>query len=538
MKFIVEIKNNRLFINEKEEDFSKERCLFFGNIYNINAFDSSSANIEDKVLKLYEENPKILKELNGEYIIIILSHGKIKLIRDKMGSKNIYYAFLKKQFICTNELKTIIEKYKECLEIDKEALGCYLRYLYIAAPRTIFKNVYKVREGEIVEIVDYQIPIIKRKKYYDLIKEYKKLKNKERNYKKARENIKEKLEEAVKVRAQNQKKIGVYFSAGIDSTLIASLAKKQNFDVHTYTIGFYEKERNEADKAKKIASYLKTNHHEYYLSREKAKEIIKTSVQIYSEPFADPSLIPTIFLNEQVDKDVDVVLTGDGADQLFLGSEISVYYYSSIKSIFKKDHALRTTLSLKLGGLKKAYRGYEVSKNFIEEIPPLYIEPIKERIKQSYMLMDILYFLSNRLMSKVSFPASYYHITLTHPFNDDEVVKEALKLKYSFKRRKGIKKYIVKDILYDFIPKELLNETKSGFGIPLENWVQEIFKEDILKFSKLDILEKQGLFSNTKITIIMNKLERNEINRRESYVLFAYYIFQLWYQEYMEDLWI
>ena len=148
--------------------------------------------------------------------------------------------------------------------------------------------------------------------------------------------------------------------------------------------------------------------------------------------------------------------------------------------------------------------------------------------------MDILCFCSNRLMVKMGFPANYYNIPLAHPFTDDEVVKEALMLKFSFKRRKGIKKYIVRDILNDYIPKELLDNGKHGFGIPMESWIYDVFKEDILEFSTPDILKEQDLFPHEKIAIIMDKLKNKSLNRNEMYVLFAYYVFQLWYFEYMK----
>ena len=152
------------------------------------------------------------------------------------------------------------------------------------------------------------------------------------------------------------------------------------------------------------------------------------------------------------------------------------------------------------------------------------------------MLNDIKTFLSCNLFYKVSNPANYYGLNLAHPFVDNIVVQKSLQIKHKFKYYQNITKYILKNIVYQKIPQSYLNQKKNGFGIPLEKYLYNIFYNDIIKFSNYEILKKQNLFDKQFLKLL-KKLQNKSLDRRECNIIFAYYIFQLWYQEYIEDLW-
>ncbi len=527
----------KVYKDNKEIKLNKNNCFVIGNIYNLDALKKFSKNksLEDKVISLYlEYKDKLFEKLNGEYLIILIIDEKVILAKDRMGSKQVYYAKFKNDFIISTSLKYFIENYKEKLVIDKKVLSNYLCYSYITEPKTIFKKVYKLSAGSYL-VYDSKIKV---KKYYNLIKEYRCNKNRINKEDVAENEILNSLMSSIKLRTKNKNNIGIFFSAGIDSTLIASLTKLiPDKSISTYTIGFLEEEKNEAKEAKKIAKYLKTNHHEVYLDKKLVDKIIKEIPKVYSEPMGDPSIIPTILLNQFVAKDLDIILTGDGADQLFCGS--SAYDNQDFDSFFEKLINLKSYVFHKMASGSVFIGRKRQTMDFVDIKPKSYcnVFSLNPNSRIRYMLYDIKTFLASRLFGKVDFPSRYYGVMLAHPFVDNDVVEKTLMLNQKFKYNKKEKKYILKKILYKNIPGEMLNHNKKGFGIPTTKWLYEIFKDDIIKLSNSKIIEKQGLFSVKKINNEIKRLKNKELGAKESYIMFSYYMFQLWYKEYIEDLW-
>lgn len=198
----------------------------------------------------------------------------------------------------------------------------YFRYHYINPPQTIFKNIYKIKHGHYV--------IFKNNKkydnvYWDVIEEFNNnLEQLEKNFDVAKTILNKELCNFIENIVKKEENIGVYISGGIDSSLVAALCSKYSTrKINTFSIGFYEEEYNEADKSRKIAEFLGTNHHELYITKEKLLETIKKISQYYSKPFSDSSELPTIILKEFAkENNIKVALTGDGADQLFCGCSI------------------------------------------------------------------------------------------------------------------------------------------------------------------------------------------------------------------------
>lgn len=543
MKNIVVTKKDKkvkIYIDNKKINYKDKYCILIGNIYNIDELYDSKNNfsIEEKLLELYDKyKEKLFYKLSGEYAIIFIKDNNVTLVRDRIGSKQLYYGYLDNTFICSNTLEYFINNYKQYLTIDKQILSNYLCYCYIQEPNTIFQNIYKVNSGN---YIIYKNNKILCNQYYNIVEHYLNNKEKIKNIKLSKQQLEDKLFTAITSRCNNAQNIGIFLSAGIDSTLIATLAKKTNKNIHTYTIGFNEKERNEADKARKISKYLNLQYHEFYLDHDTAKHIVYLLPKIYSEPFADPSIIPTFFLHQHVSKDLDIILTGDGADQLYCGSNI--YCKLNNYSYFKKN--ISVFLKKVIYQKKQYLKWYENNKKYttlmFSDISPndycnISLFHGKRQIK--YMMFEIKSFLANRLFSKVSFSAIYNNINISHPFIDNDFVDTTFKIKYKYKYYKKEKKYILKDLLYDKIPQELLNNKKNGFGIPLKKWIYNIYKEDIIKLSNSKILKRQGLFPVSKIEQEIEKLKNETLSQDECTIMFSYYMFQLWYQYYIEDLW-
>lgn len=533
MDFVIERKKDTIsvFVDNKKIKITGDYCYFSGNIYNIDEIDNSHQKIEKKILKLYiDHGVDIFNKINGEYFIAMVINKKIILIRDKIGSKQIYYSIIDGNFVASTSLKYFICNYKDSLKIDNQSLANYLCYFYINEPRTIFKNVYKLCTGSSL-VYNNKIRI---KKYFNLVKYYLKHKNKINDLELAEEQLEKELKKSLSKRIGNKENIGVFLSAGVDSTLITSLLKEiTDKNINAYTIGFHEIERDESNNAKLIAEYLKVNHFIYNLDQDKAIQAINKIPKIYSEPFADPSIIPTVFLNENVDKNQEVILTGDGADQLFSGSNV---YDSLIK-----NERLSLKSILKYLIREKSYEYIFMPKKYVTKLyfdvkPERYFTLFNKILKPQslYMLFDLTIFLPNRLLTKMNFAKSYHKLNVVHPFVDDGVLFTGLKINNKYNRVE--KKYILKKMLFKRVPSHLLNNGKNGFGIPLKKWLYGFLKFEIMKYSTPEIIEKQGIFSLSKISDQIKKLNEETLDHKECSVMFSYYMFQLWYCEYIDNL--
>ncbi len=540
------VKNKKeLYINNKKKDLNKSYCFLIGNIYNLDDLNNfnNKLSLEKKILKLYNiYGQELFKKLNGEFALILIINGQIILVRDGLGSKNLYYYQEKGTFICTNNLANIIKIYSKKLKISHQQLSNFLVYDYIQAPYTIFEDVYKLQAGTAL-IYEKKVTL---DKYYNIENEYCLNKNKIKNESEALKELESKLLNALKLRIKDKEKIGVLLSAGIDSTLISSLLKKLNVnDLNTYTVGFFDEERNEATNAKEIAQYLKTCHHEYYLKEEKVLAITHKIPFLYADLLSDPSIIPIIFLNDKIkNEDIDVFVSGDGADQLFCGSNVydTFFIKNKVKGILKYSNSLMNNEKYSYQDVQNIYRmgvsRDSVVKQIIDVIPNGYsvvsTKHLKPQIK--FMLNDIQTFLANRLFLKQNISSTHYDLAVTHPFIDNDLVETSLKLNHKFKYNHRNKKYILKKLLDNYIPQDMLNKSKKGFGIPLKIWIYTVFKDDILKYSQIKDLKNQRLFKINSMQDLLNKLKNNSLSLEEIKVLFSYYIFQLWYYTYIDKL--
>jgi len=514
-----------------------------GQIYNlkelINQFPNNNCKTEeDKIKYLFNiYNYKLFNMLEGQFLLLIYDkkENSLYLVRDKMGTKHLYYYVLNDNLYFSCDLKDIIEIDGFNKDIDINQLGYYLCRGFINAPNTIFKNVFKLESGEFIKFDGVKLS---KNKYWNLYACYKKRKIDKRSFNIVKEELKSRIEESIKDRLSTASNVGIFLSGGIDSSLIAAICNKYTDKViNTYTIGFYESKTNEANEAKKIAEYLNTNHHEKYLNKNEALGLIKKSIKIYSEPFADQSIIPTILLNEFASKDNNsIILTGDGADQLFCGSTVydnmnPIYAIRKILSNIKnKNTNYKSPFDIVPNMF---YRKQKIVKKILNyDNAPIVYKNKCLNMKEKYTLFDISTYLENGLFRKIYYPSNYYNLKLNSPLSDVCIVKYSLDIKMKYKYYRGNKKYILKEILYDYMPSNLLSNEKKGFGIPLVEWVNEIFLNYIKNISNEEFLEKQNIFKNNTISQLINDFKTNK-SYAYALILFHYYVFQLWYNEYI-----
>ena len=505
-----------------------------------------------------------VSHFNGMFAIALLDlkQNTLFLVRDRFGKKPLYYYIDNEEVSFASELKPIIKYENFKKELNTDVLGEFLTKQYITAPRTIFKNVYKVRPGEIISISDYNL---KKSFFWDYNEIYNKRKNTyKKSYKNAITEMKSLLEQAVEYRMIADVPVGVLLSGGFDSSVITALAqRKSSKKIKTYTIGFNDKSLNEAEYAKEIASYLGTEHTEYYISEVDMLRLVKDLPKFYDEPFADSSQIATMLVSQMAKKDVTVVLGGDGADELFggyrthkllpfaqcldgIGALINFLYsnFSFVNKIYERlPFAAKMIISNRDRRYKTQFEKYmnlnltrKILKNSNNELfDESYIHEKKWQIRR--MILDTQTYLPDDIMCKVDRASMSCSLESRAPFLDYNFAEFALSLPQKFKFHKSNGKRILKDLAYSMIPKYLLDRPKAGFSVPVAEWLQNELKEDLLSFCDTEFLERQNIFNVDEtqelIHSFLNTAVEKKRGKKIDSFIWGYFVFQQWYKEYM-----
>lgn len=430
---------------------------------------------------------------------------KLYLLRDRIGEKPLYYGFMGDTFVFASDVACIAALDGFQNPIHKDVLGIYFIHGYIPAPYSIYENIYKLEPGCILEIKSpfnkYSIST------YWSIKEAAQH-GQEHLFKGAYEEAVDELERLLKASIQDQMMadvpVGAFLSAGIDSSTVVALMQSLHPDkVKTFTIGMEDEKYNEAVYAKEIAAHLGTEHTELYITKEDAKGVIPKLPFIFGEPFADSSQIPTYLVSKMTREHVTVSLSGDGGDELFCGYNS----YASVDRIWGKmksvpygirklasELVLHSPLANKeiyrvkgtLLGAKGPSDLYRLSmerepliKDITlskKEIPYKYTEYDPGFLKETnhnIMLMDMLMYHPDDILVKVDRTAMAVSLETRVPMLDKDVVEFAWTLPVEFERQNGVGKRILRDVLYRYVPKEMMERPKKGFSIPIQKWLKE-----------------------------------------------------------------
>lgn len=546
-----------------------DKTNIYGNLINkkitINSKSNNIINTSDIVIALDGKNndKKTIQKVKqlyikygedflykiGEFFSIYLYDKKNNILilsRDRMGLKTVYYYIDNEKIYFANDIILLVDNYNIKKEINIDSLSMYFRNHYINPPETIFKNIYKLEHGE---YLIYRNNKVITKKYWNEIEQFNtKSKKKIRNIKKIKTELDKMIVKDVREYLKTEKDYGIYISGGIDSSLVAAIcAKYSNKKIKTFSIGFYEEEMNEAEKSKKIAQYLGTDHHELYITKEMIIENIKKIPKYYTEPFADISEFPTIVLNEFARKNnIKVAFTGDGADQLFCGSKV----YDSMSRIQLARKILNPfNIHINFKNRRLSYIFKHINKDYQSQINNTYYEKYIKKVfsdkgckvfeqekdiqsknlQEKRMILDIGTFMADRVSIKMGIAAKKNNIEIRTPFFDKNIIEYTFQIPHKFKYHKKIKKYILKEILYDYIPKEYFSNNKRGFGIPTIEWLSKYLYEDLRRVSTKEFIEKQKIFNYEEINNLISKINDKEIIQ----IIWDFYMFQLWYCEYI-----
>jgi asparagine synthase (glutamine-hydrolysing) len=532
---------------------------------------------------------KTLEKIVGMFSIALWDKKLriLSLIRDRMGEKPLYYGWQgirgKKAFLFGSELKALKKHSKFQNSINRDAISLFLRHNYIPSPYSIYKGIHKLKSGHILQLTAKDLEnefIPNEKEYWSLAKTatYGVQNRWIGDEKSATGELDMLLRKATRLQMMADVPLGAFLSGGIDSSTIVALMQSQSSSpIKTFSIGFSEAEFNEAIYAKKIALHLGTDHTELYVSPKEAMDVIPKLPQLYDEPFSDSSQIPTFLVSQLAKKHVTVSLSGDAGDELFCG--YNRYHLSSLvwgrlqllpvkfrkvvakliqgvspttwNSILKK-----TPISSKFSNLgDKLHKGAGVmdarnldelymyfishwnnpSSIVLDSVePPTILNGLRPDLTdlddiEKMMALDGLSYLPDDILVKVDRAAMGVSLESRIPFLDHRVVEFAWKLPKAFKYRDRTTKWILRQVLYKYVPPDLVERPKMGFGVPIGDWLRGPLKdwaEDLLSENGL---KKEGYFDHKAIRQMWGEHQISRRNWQDQ--LWGILMFQSWLHE-------
>lgn len=558
--------------------FSGDRrcCIVFnGEIYNFkeirkdlealgHSFKSSS-DTEVILASYLQWGIACIRKFIGMFAIVLydMEKGKIFIVRDRAGIKPLYYFQNEKLFLFSSELKSFHNHPGFEKQLNKAAIPEYFRFGYIPSPLTIFKNTSKLLSGHYLTY-DIKTGDTLIEKYWDVYDYFSKPKLKI-GFEEAMAETEKLLVSAFGYRLISDVPVGVFLSGGYDSTCVAALLQSRSGTkrINTYTIGFDNKEYNEAGYAKEVAAYIGTEHHEYICKETDAIEIIPLLPKIYDEPFGDQSAIPTTLVCREARKHVTVALSADAGDELFAGYPRHLKSMKLIKKLSSlPDFLGKATASIfpfqgrfnkpdRYGKLKDLYAAKSIAEKF-ESINQSYtsreisallqshpIELLKpDIINSGSNLSDVLsfeykYYLSDDILHKVDRASMSVSLEGREPFLDHRIVELVATLPDEFKLKDGKQKVLLKELVHKYVPEEMVNRPKMGFGIPLEKWFRTSLKNMFIETLDISKIKRQGVFNPEIVKRMVDSYIEGKFENFQR--LWLIFVFQQWYDYWMND---
>lgn len=463
-----------------------------------------------------------LAATNGMFALAIvdLRERTLVLARDRMGEKPIYYGWQGNAFLFGSELKALLAHGNFNRNLDPDSVGLYFRFGYVPTPRSIYRGISKLRPGhfltvsldqdrsiEISEALYWQLPIpapVAGRSDGALIDELESV-----------------LQDAVRIRMHSDVPLGAFLSGGIDSSTVVALMQVQaSRPVRTFSIGFREGDHDESMHARAVAGILGTDHTELTVTQDDALSVVPALPQIYDEPFADSSQIPTFLLARLTRSHVTVSISGDGGDELFggyhryfQGRKLLSFYRAvprPVRSLMAQalqaipsamvDTLLRAAprrAAVLLGGDRLGKLAEVMAMRDVQQLykrlvsqwpnpaalcpgfhePPTLVDDMdvlkSMKSEISWMMhIDQQTYLPDDILVKVDRATMAVALEARVPFLDHRLVEFAAQLPDDVKVRGSTGKWLLRQVLYRHLDKRLFERPKQGFGIPLAQWLR------------------------------------------------------------------
>ncbi len=515
----------------------------------------------------------------------------LSLVRDRFGEKPLYYGWAGKDFVFASELKAIRAHPRFAAEIDRRALRSFAARTYIPAPLSIYQRLFKLEPGCVLTITPEaaRVPLdappqvgqpagglsIRRYwSYRDVVRDG--LANPIEDEADALVQLERVLAKAIQDQSVADVPVGTFLSGGIDSSTIVALYQKySSMPVRTFTIGFEEAGFNEAEDAKAVAKHLGTVHSERYVTVKETRDVIPLLPAMYDEPFADSSQIPTFLVSRFAREAVTVALTGDGGDELFAGYNRHFAAPQIWRQLRKLPKPLRSAIGSPLSrlpsqfwhgaagllpGRRRPHLGGKIQKGLrvagaVSNFDELYSSFLDEwSFEESpvrggggdgagwdmdcadqapdtlrMMYCDAVSYLPDDILCKVDRASMAVSLETRVPFLDHRVAELAARIPLHMKVQGGTGKQILRKLLHQQVPRELIERPKAGFGIPVGEWIKGPLRpwaEDLLDPSRM---AGEGWFDPA---IVQRRWRDHLSGRRDSTpALWAMLMFQAWLRE-------
>lgn len=483
-----------------------------------------------------------LEKFNGMFAFAVWDREthQLTLARDRIGEKPLYYGYFNNTLIFASELKAFRVHPAFEPSLNRDAMALYLRFNYIPTPYSIYNGVYKLPPASLLTLKDGDtLPDVQPEPYWSVYEAV--MAGSQNSFDTTSETeiidqLEALLSDAVKLRMVSDVPLGAFLSGGVDSSVVVALMQAQQSQaVQTFTIGFSEEGYNEAHYAKAVAEHLGTAHTELYLTSQEAMAIIPRLPQLYDEPFADSSQIPTFLVSQLARQKVTVSLSGDGGDELFAGYSRYNENFKRWQTIARLPAKMRQLIAQNGQSLMSPSRnarllGSRWGRKFATSLDVLSIDsrhalyhramsqwkkpsqvvlnshepatiftqphtwpPIEDYIDwMSYM--DMLSYLPDDILVKLDRASMGVALEGRIPLLDHRIVEFVWRLPSQLKMRDGKGKWALRQVLYRYVPENLIERPKMGFGVPIEAWLRgplRAWAEALLDENRL---QREGFF--------------------------------------------
>jgi len=476
-----------------------------------------------------------VNKLNGMFAIAIYDtqNNELYLFRDRVGKKPLFYFYDEVYFAFASEIKSLLQNdyVKSKTSTNYKSIKSFLHYGYIPQPETVYNFIFKFPAGYSAKVSENRMQM---NCYWKA--ESKISTNYISNEAEALKTLDDLLNDSVKLRLVGDVPYGTFLSGGIDSSIITAIAAKNSPEkLKTFSIRFENAKHDESIYSRKVSEYLHTEHHEYTVTEQTAKELIPEIINIYDEPYADSSAIPTLMVSKLAKETVTMALSGDGGDELFWGYG-SYRWADRLNNPFFNYFGKPISRLLSYGNNKqqRAAKLFDfndrskiqqhifsqeqyfftekeiksiLNKDIFESLPILFkYDKCKRKLTpvEIQSLFDIETYLKDDLLVKIDRASMHYALETRAPLLDYRIVEFAINLSPELKINKGQSKYLLKKLLYNYIPQEYFQRPKWGFSIPLDKWLKTDLKPFVKQYLSDDIILKHNVVNINEVKKLLN----------------------------------
>jgi len=559
---------------------------FNGEIYNFQEIKDeliglghsfSGKSDTEMILHAYQQwGIECVDRFIGMFAIVIadLSKKEVFMLRDRAGVKPLFVYWQNDLLMFASELKAFHQHPNFTKEINKDAVSAFMQYGNVPTPHCIFNHCFKIKPGHYHKI-ELQSRKTEAKQYWNVYDAYNAPKSVV-DYPTAKSEVQSLLKSAFNYRMVADVPVGVFLSGGFDSSCVTAILQSERTEkLKTFTIGVPDIGLNEAPYAKEIAQHLGTDHHEFECTEREVFEHIYDLPFYYDEPFADSSAIPTTLVSKMARKHVTVALSADGGDEIFAGYNRYDYLIRYGKKLNRIPGFIRHTMAGTMNVIPSnripVLRGKYNFHNRYEKLKQVLKNPSNREIMLSlsqqftdkqmrklmtfdpnqletmymsdeldmelnsalgYMMaIDFETYLLDDIMQKVDRATMTASLEGREPMLDHRIIEYVATLPDSYKYHQGVKKRLLRDIVYDYIPEKMMDRPKMGFAIPIADWLLKDLRDLVHDHINEKNIREQGLFEWSEMQKILDAF----YNGKKEYDTKLWYIlmFQMWYEKWM-----